>query len=108
MASLKEFQPCLQSSKCCQKANAEIQLVADASSPAGVLGNILEQDKFRKAVKKILDELNSSNAFEIKIEQHNKKDARTFNRKQFEESALTKLIAFRGYPLHCGKHKTVL
>jgi hypothetical protein len=66
----------------CQKANAQIQVIADASSPSGVLGDILEQDEFQKLLK-ILDEINSNNAFEIKIEQHDNKDARTFNRKQF-------------------------
>ena len=66
----------------CQKANAQIQVVADASSPSGVLGNILEQDEFEKLLK-ILHEINSNNAFDIQIEKHNKKETRTFNRKQF-------------------------
>ena len=81
----------------CQKANAEIQVVADASLPSGVLGNILEQDKFEKLLK-ILDEINSDNAFEIQIERNNQKDARKFNRKQFGKN-LDETHCFRGYPI---------
>lgn len=83
--------------KMCQKANAQIQVIADASSPSGVLGDILEQDEFQKLLK-ILDEINSNNAFEIKIEQHDNKDARTFNRKQFGK-CLNETHCFRGYPI---------
>ena len=81
----------------CQKANAQIQVVADASSPSGVLGSILEQDEFEKLLK-ILDEINSDNAFEIQIERNNQKDARTLNRKQFGKN-LDETHCFRGYPI---------
>ena len=81
----------------CQKANAHIQVVADASSPSGVLGNILEQDEFEKLLK-ILHEINSNNAFDIQIEKHNKKETRTFNRKQFGK-CLNETHCFRGYPI---------
>lgn len=81
----------------CQKANTQIKVVADASSPSGVLGNMLEQFKFEKLLN-TLDEINSQNAFEIQIERYHKKDARTFNRKQFGKK-FYETHCHRGYPI---------
>ena len=81
----------------CQKANTRIKVVADASSPSGVLGNMLEHSKFEKLLNTLV-EINSQNAFEVQIERYHKKDAHIFNRKQFGKE-FYETHCHRGYPI---------
>ena len=81
----------------CQKANAMVYVVADGSSPSGILGSKLEQNKF-KILLEILSEINFQNSFQIQIDKFQKKEAYFFNKRQFGKK-LFETHCFRGYPI---------